>query len=44
LGRTIPTARLAIVYDWLYPLLLTDKEKQGFIRELIRLAEDQECG
>jgi hypothetical protein len=33
----------AIVYDWLYPLL-TEEEKQGFIRELVRLAKTQECG
>jgi len=42
-GGTVSTAQLAIVYDWLYPLL-TDKEKQKSIRELIRLAETQECG
>lgn len=40
-GRMMVTG--AIVYDWLYPLL-TEAEKQGFIRELIRLAKTQECG
>lgn len=40
-GRMMVTG--AIVYDWLYPLL-TDEEKQAFIRELVRLAKTQECG
>ena len=40
-GRIMVTG--AIVYDWLYPLL-TEDEKQGFIRELVRLAKTQECG
>ncbi len=40
-GRMMVTG--AIVYDWLYPLL-TDEEKQAFIRELIRLAKTLECG
>lgn len=40
-GRLMVTG--AIVYDWLYPLL-TEAEKRGFIRELIRLAKTQECG
>ena len=40
-GRMMVTG--AIVYDWLYPLL-TDEEKQGYARELIRLAKTQECG
>ena len=39
-GRIMVTG--AIVYDWLYPLI-TDKEKQIFIRELIRLAKTLEC-
>jgi hypothetical protein len=40
-GRMMVTG--AIVYDWCYELL-TREEKQAFIRELIRLAETQECG
>ena len=40
-GRAMVTG--AIVYDWLYPLL-TEDEKQSYIRELIRLAKTQECG
>jgi len=40
-GRMMVTG--AIVYDWLYPLL-TEEEKQEFIRELIRLAKTLECG
>ena len=40
-GRMMTTG--AIVYDWLYPLL-TDKEKQQYITELVRLAKTQECG
>ncbi len=40
-GRIMVTG--AIVYDWLYPLL-TEDEKQEFIRELIRLAKTLECG
>ena len=40
-GRIMVTG--AIVYDWLYPLL-TEDEKQGIVRELVRLAKTQECG
>ena len=40
-GRMMVTG--AVVYDWLYPLL-SEEEKQGFTRELIRLAKTQECG
>jgi heparin/heparan-sulfate lyase len=40
-GRIMVTG--AIVYDWLYPLI-TEEEKQEFIRELIRLAKTLECG
>ncbi len=40
-GRMMVTG--AIIYDWLYPLI-TNKEKDVFIRELIRLAKTLECG
>lgn len=40
-GRMMVTG--AIVYDWCYRLL-TDQEKQAFIKELVRLAATQECG
>lgn len=40
-GRMMVTG--AIVYDWLYPLLIAD-EKKAYITELIRLAKTQECG
>lgn len=40
-GRAMVTG--AIVYDWLYPLL-TPKEKEAYIRELIRLAKTLESG
>jgi hypothetical protein len=40
-GRMMVTG--AIVYDWCYTLL-TPEEKQAFIKELVRLAETQECG
>jgi len=40
-GRMMVTG--AIVYDWLHPLL-TPEDRQGFIRELVRLAKTQECG
>ncbi len=39
-GRNMVTG--AIVYDWIYPLL-TDDEKQAFMKELIRLAKTMEC-
>jgi heparin/heparan-sulfate lyase len=40
-GRMMVTG--AIVYDWGHALL-TDAEKQSFIKELVRLAKTQECG
>jgi len=40
-GRMMVTG--AIVYDWCYSLLTPD-EKQAFIKELVRLAQTQECG
>lgn len=40
-GRMMTTG--AIVYDWLYDILTT-KEKDAFITELIRLARTLECG
>jgi CubicO group peptidase (beta-lactamase class C family) len=40
-GRMMVTG--AIVYDWCYKLL-TPEEKQAFIKELVRLAQTQECG
>jgi hypothetical protein len=40
-GRMMVTG--AIVYDWCYKLLTAD-EKQAFIKELVRLAQTQECG
>ncbi len=40
-GRMMVTG--ALVYDWCYGLL-TEAEKQTFVRELVRLAKTQECG
>jgi heparin/heparan-sulfate lyase len=40
-GRMMVTG--AIVYDWCYSLL-TAEERQAFIKELVRLAQTQECG
>ena len=40
-GRAMVTG--AMVYDWLYPLL-TNEERQAFVKELVRLAKTLECG
>ena len=46
-GITRPVGRMmvagAIVYDWCYSLLSQD-QKQAFIKQFIRLAEQLECG
>jgi heparin/heparan-sulfate lyase len=41
IGRMMDTA--AMVYDWCYPLL-TDLEKQVFIKQLLDMAKNLECG